>query len=204
MASTLTTKSATVTKPRPLSPHISIYAVQYTSTLSILHRLSGGFMCALILGFICVFQYFVYDWPSSIAIASELILLGGTPWLVSGLLGAVVVVSMLAFYYHFAAGSRHILFDIGLGFGRDLITFSGRSVILLALFLSITFFGVLFWSSLDTVYSDVCAAVSSSVSFESLGITEREIASVVVAYIKGLFNEIASVVVAYIKGLFNG
>jgi succinate dehydrogenase / fumarate reductase cytochrome b subunit len=182
MASTLTTKPITVTKPRPLSPHLTIYAVQYTSTLSILHRLSGGLMCALILGFICVFQYLVYDLPSSIAMASELILLGSTPWLASGFLGVVAAGSMLAFYYHFAAGSRHILFDIGLGFERDLITFSARSVILLALFLSITFFVVLFWSSLGTFASSSFAPAYAFV--QSISGHVATIGTAILAYIK--------------------
>ncbi|GJP80880.1 hypothetical protein CLOP_g11079 [Closterium sp. NIES-67] len=34
---------------RPLSPHLSIYKPQLTSTLSIFHRISGGFLAVLFL-----------------------------------------------------------------------------------------------------------------------------------------------------------
>jgi succinate dehydrogenase / fumarate reductase cytochrome b subunit len=167
-----TSKPATVTKPRPLSPHLTIYAVQYTSTLSILHRLSGGLMCASILAFLCIFQYLVYDWPSFYGSHSFFSLFGLCftdefefapvihSWLVLSLVGAFGVGVLLSFYYHFSAGSRHLLFDLGLGFERNRITFSAQSVILLALFLSLTVLVVVFWSSWVTVAYSLVAYFS--------------------------------------------
>ena len=91
-------------KPRPLSPHLTIYRPQMTSVLSILHRGTG---VALGLGAVI----FVV-WLASLAGGAE----SYTNFLsyAHTIPGQVVLVGLsIAFFYHFCCGIRHLLWDAG-------------------------------------------------------------------------------------------
>lgn len=89
---------------RPLSPHLPIYQPQLNSTMSILNRISGIYLSALVLAFYLVsmkmgsicfshgsfYQFFFYS--------SKLSLLSAE-------------VAALALSYHVYAGVRHLLMD---------------------------------------------------------------------------------------------
>jgi succinate dehydrogenase cytochrome b556 subunit len=94
---------------RPLSPHLTIYQPQLTSTLSIFHRISGGFLaffllfsifflkfCDLSLSFYPVYLYVFY--------ATSCL-----DWFVFSLTN----LALLAFCYHISNGIRHVLWDFG-------------------------------------------------------------------------------------------
>ena len=87
---------------RPLSPHLQIYKPQLTSVLSIFHRATGialSFGLVLFATWLISAAYYPQFFESFIHFTGSifgLILLFG--WTV-------------AFYYHFAAGLRHLIWD---------------------------------------------------------------------------------------------
>ena len=91
-------------KNRPLSPHLQVYKPQLTSVLSILHRLAGVHLAF-----------------GMIALALWIISLGSTEHCFAALtsfygslFGQLVFGSwVVAFFYHFANGIRHLVWDAG-------------------------------------------------------------------------------------------
>lgn len=94
---------------RPLSPHLGIYKWQITMVLSILHRLTGLFLC---LGAALV------TW-GLIALAS-----GEPAWRAFGAFcGSWAGIIMLipwtfSLFFHLCNGIRHLFWDAGLGFEK--------------------------------------------------------------------------------------
>jgi succinate dehydrogenase / fumarate reductase cytochrome b subunit len=104
---------------RPLSPHLTIYRPQYTSVLSILHRVTGS---ALTLGAILAVwwllaaatseEYFVFVDGLATSWIGNLIWIGST-W---------------ALAYHMLNGIRHLAWDMGYGFDLEDAYKSGLAV----------------------------------------------------------------------------
>ena len=96
-------------RPRPLSPHLSIYSWQIGNSLSILHRLTG---IALAWGLIalCYWLASLAGGERSYAAAAKLF---HSPVGVLFLIGWT-----FAFWYHFLNGVRHLFWDLGYGFER--------------------------------------------------------------------------------------
>nr|BEI32505.1 succinate dehydrogenase subunit 3 [Weissia exserta] len=94
---------------RPLSPHLTIYKPQLTSTLSIFHRISGAFLAIMIffsilflkIGDLNLTSYCLYRYAFSFTFYFH--------WLIS----SVVNFSLLALCYHMSNGIRHLLWDLG-------------------------------------------------------------------------------------------
>lgn len=105
---------------RPLSPHLQIYRVEITSTLSILHRITG---VGMTLGAILVVWWFVAGAVSPDYAAKVDGYL--TSWL--GLL--VLTGSLWALWYHTLTGIRHLVWDTGRGFDLGLVAKSGWAII---------------------------------------------------------------------------
>lgn len=92
---------------RPLSPHLSIYRPQLTSTTSIFARISG---VALLGAVVLVVWWFLAaaSGPEYFAFVNGLI----TSWF-----GDLVMFAALwAVCYHFLSGLRHLYWDTGRGF----------------------------------------------------------------------------------------
>ncbi len=118
------------TRPRPLSPHLTIYRWPITMLLSIMHRGTG-----LVLTFgLMIFAL----WLGSIALGesyySKFLLLSST-WL-----GSFFLFSLsFAFFLHFFNGIRHLYWDTGRGFNKDNVELSARIVIISTLVLTTIF-----------------------------------------------------------------
>ena len=108
---------------RPLSPHLQVYRPQITSVLSILHRATG---VALSLGLIVLVYWLLRlaSGPAAYAQAQEL--------LGSGLLKLCYAGWAFCFFYHFANGIRHLVWDLGLGFENHQISLGGWIVVVFA------------------------------------------------------------------------
>lgn len=92
------------TPSRPLSPHLQVYRFAHTMALSILHRATG---IALSVGFLVLTAWLVAIARGPRAYAAF------TAWLGSGV-GLVLLAGFaVAFWYHFVAGIRHLVFDTG-------------------------------------------------------------------------------------------
>nr|QHR84558.1 succinate dehydrogenase cytochrome subunit 3 [Taxus cuspidata] len=104
---------------RPLSPHLSIYEPQLTSTYSIFNRISGAFLTAVVLsGILFALEIGPLSLTyTSLYQSSFYANFGNYPKLTLSL----VNFTLLAFCYHLANGIRHICWDMGLFMGSSRI-----------------------------------------------------------------------------------
>ncbi len=105
---------------RPLSPHLQVYRPQWSSGLSILHRITG---VALTLGSVLVVWWLVAaaTGPEAFAAAEAAL----TSWL-----GRLVLLgSAWALAYHTANGIRHLVWDMGYGFNIHTARKSGYAAV---------------------------------------------------------------------------
>lgn len=114
---------------RPLSPHLQVYRPQFTSVLSILHRLTG---IALGLGAVLL-----AGWLAALAAGPKCF--AAVQALLGSWLGYLVLVGFTwALCYHLCNGIRHLFWDAGMGFELATARMSGyltalASVVLTAL-----------------------------------------------------------------------
>ena len=108
-------------RPRPLSPHLTIYRWPITMILSIMHRVTGAALSFGMMVFIL--------WLVTIAFSQsgyDFFLLIMKSW--SGQLA--LFLWSFAFFLHFCNGIRHLYWDTGRGFNKDKVELSARLVIL--------------------------------------------------------------------------
>ena len=112
------------TRPRPLSPHLQVYRPMYTMVTSITHRATG---CALALGLALLAWWLLALAAGPVAYARACLVLGSPlGWL--ALAGFVV-----AFWFHFCNGLRHLNWDLGRGLEKASARRSGTWVVIAAL-----------------------------------------------------------------------
>ena len=112
---------------RPLSPHLQVYRLQLTSTLSIFHRITG---VALAAGMVLLIAWLLAAGagPGPFAVAQGL--LGS--WL-----GMVVLLGFsFALFFHLCNGVRHLFWDAGWGFELPQVYASGWSVVVVSILLT--------------------------------------------------------------------
>ncbi len=108
---------------RPLSPHLQVYRWQITMALSILHRGTG---VALSVGLIVLVYWLLSLASGPDAYAQAQALLG------SGFLKLCYAGWAFCFFYHFANGIRHLIWDLGRGFEKSQITLGGWLVVIVS------------------------------------------------------------------------
>ena len=98
---------------RPLSPHLTIYRRHLSMMMSIMHRITG---CGLALGGVLVVWWFLAAarGPEPFAFADGLL----TSWIG----GLILILSMVALWYHFFNGIRHLVWDTGAGLEKHKAT----------------------------------------------------------------------------------
>ncbi|MFC2968448.1 succinate dehydrogenase, cytochrome b556 subunit [Acidimangrovimonas pyrenivorans] len=113
---------------RPLSPHLQIYRPQITSSLSILHRITGVGMA---LAALLIVWWFIAaaTGPGYFAFVDGLL----TSWL--GIL--ILVCSLWAFWFHFFNGIRHLRWDAGVGLSLQQSARTGWTAVILSLVLTV-------------------------------------------------------------------
>lgn len=119
-------------KPRPISPHLTIYKPQISSVLSILHRMTGAFL---------FFSVILLSWLLILTIMQGS---GIAPFVkTTAFLDATIDTTLfklfllsVAFclYYHLLNGIRHLFWDAGYGFEIKSMQMSGVFVVALSLF----------------------------------------------------------------------
>lgn len=112
----------------PLSPHLQIYKPQITSLLSIAHRITGfGLNLALILLSLWIISFAMgsvyYDYFISLFNLF--------------FVKIIVFFIVLGISYHALNGIRHILWDFGLLISNKAASFSGLTIIISSIVLSI-------------------------------------------------------------------
>jgi len=92
---------------RPLSPHLQVYRPQWTSVLSIVHRLTG---IALSFGLILLVWWIAAAAGGSASFAT-------VQHFIASFLGRLLLFGWTwALFYHLANGIRHLAWDAGWGF----------------------------------------------------------------------------------------
>ena len=113
---------------RPLSPHLQIYKPQITSTLSILHRLTGVALGAGTL--------FLMWWLVAAAAGPDYYAMV-QGWLAS-FVGRVLLFGFtFALFYHLCNGIRHLFWDMGHGFDIDVAARNGWIVVIASIVLTL-------------------------------------------------------------------
>jgi succinate dehydrogenase / fumarate reductase, cytochrome b subunit len=98
-------------RPRPLSPHLSIYRPTMTMAMSIAHRISGVALYAGVL-LLAWFLISASADASSFAVFSDF---------VSSFVGRIALFLVTwALFHHLVGGLRHILWDAGYGLDAPL------------------------------------------------------------------------------------
>jgi succinate dehydrogenase / fumarate reductase cytochrome b subunit len=118
---------------RPLSPHLQVYKPQWSSVLSILHRITG---LALSAGTVLVVAWLVALAQGAEAFATV------TTTLAHPVLLAILVAWTLALFYHLLNGIRHLLWDTGALLELGPARTSGWIVVIAALALTALVWGV--------------------------------------------------------------
>ena len=117
---------------RPLSPHLSIYKIQISSTLSILHRITGVVAFLGLLTFAWLLIILLIQDMKIMFVDQDL-----TCIFTNKVFQAFMISVVCSFYYHFFNGIRHLCWDIGVGFSITAMHWSGYTVILLSVATSV-------------------------------------------------------------------
>ncbi len=105
---------------RPLSPHLQVYRPQITSTLSILHRVTG---VGLGVGTLLLVWWLV-------ALASGAAAFAAVQGFVASWVGLILLFGWtVALLFHFCNGIRHLAWDAGYGFEKPVYRASGWAVV---------------------------------------------------------------------------
>jgi succinate dehydrogenase / fumarate reductase cytochrome b subunit len=112
---------------RPLSPHLGVYKLMYTMSLSIMHRITGVAASVGLLAFVWWLMALASG-PGAYAAAMQV--------LSSPVAKLLLVGFTFSFVYHFCNGIRHMVWDTGRGLERAQARRSGMFVILAALILT--------------------------------------------------------------------
>jgi len=98
------------TRPRPLSPHLTVYRWPATMLMSILHRVTGS---ALYVGTLLVAWWLIAAATSEASFARADAVFGS--WV-----GRLVLFGYSwALMHHMLGGIRHLVWDTGSGLGRE-------------------------------------------------------------------------------------
>ena len=123
--------------PRPVSPHLQIYRWQLTSTLSILHRITGVFLAVGILALI----YWL------VAAATDAEAFDRAQALAGSIIGRILLFLWTgAFFYHLLNGIRHLAWDAGWGFELTATYRSGWTVLAGAVILTLAAWVLGYWA----------------------------------------------------------
>jgi len=115
-------------RDRPLSPHLQVYKPQWTSVLSIFHRITG---VALAAGRVLLVWWLA-------AAASSAAYFAWVQGVMASWPGIVLLIGWaFALYYHLCNGIRHLFWDAGIGLELGPARASGMAVVAAAAALTV-------------------------------------------------------------------
>lgn len=95
---------------RPLSPHLQIFTPYLTMVMSILHRITGG---ALYVGTLLLVVWLIGAASGPAGYAQ-------VQWFMGSIIGQLILFGYTwALIHHLIGGVRHLVWDVGLGFGPE-------------------------------------------------------------------------------------
>ena len=92
---------------RPISPHLTVYNLGYTSILSIIHRITGVALTIAIVVFVIIIKAFSFH-LSSYSMYAIAYYVNSFSGIIFSLLGLFIIFCIA---YHFTAGIRHLVWD---------------------------------------------------------------------------------------------
>ena len=115
------------TQERPLSPHLQVYKPQLTSTMSILHRMTGVVLA--------VGSLLFATWLIAVAGGADAFEMARV--VLASVFGHIALFALSAcLVYHFLNGIRHLAWDAGHGFDIPKAYASGYAVLALAVLIT--------------------------------------------------------------------
>jgi len=132
-------------KKRPTSPHLQIYKWNVSSLTSIFHRLTGVLLYFSVIAISWYIVYYAYQ--INIKDSSEAC---DCPLkkIMDSLFILAAISTTFALYYHSCNGIRHLFWDIGKGFKKEVATRNGILVIITALLLTSATIGAVIYFKL--------------------------------------------------------
>lgn len=118
---------------RPLSPHLTIYKPQVTSTLSIFHRITGSILSLLVLAFLFAFHLHGMFPNNSMVQAIAQYLNDSSNWFIL----SIAFILLFSLYYHTCNGIRHMMWDLGYGLDLKQLYTSGYAVLIASFLLTV-------------------------------------------------------------------
>ena len=104
----MTEAKAGLPRARPLSPHLQIYKPMLTMMMSVAHRVTGA---ALYFGMLLLAWWLIAAAAGPNAYAN-------VEWFMGGIVGRLVLFGYTwALIHHTLGGIRHLIWDLGYGFG---------------------------------------------------------------------------------------
>ena len=120
-------------RPRPLSPHLQIYRLTLTMTMSIVHRITGA---GLYFGMLLLLWWLIAASTSANSYAAVESFFGS-------IIGRLILFGYTwALIHHMLGGIRHLIWDTGHGFGEHEREWLARATIIGSLVLSILLWAV--------------------------------------------------------------
>lgn len=129
-------KTMTYYKNRPISPHVTVFKLGWTGTLSILHRITGillSLYLVVAIFFVKVVSYHLSDYRVY-EIAYQIDKMQGIYFTLFTLLLS------MAFFFHLLTGTRHLIWDTGQWFDVERVVKSSQWIVALSVGL-----GTFFW-----------------------------------------------------------
>jgi succinate dehydrogenase / fumarate reductase cytochrome b subunit len=114
---------------RPTSPHLTIYKLQISSALSILHRISGA--CLLV--FMTLFSWWFIALTFGNCAELLLSILNYT------ITKVVFFLASVGIFYHLSTGVRHLFWDLGFGFSIKALHITGWMAVCTCIILTLIF-----------------------------------------------------------------
>ena len=123
-------------RPRPLSPHLSVYRFTLTMTMSIVHRITGiGLYAGMLL---------LVLWLAAIAIGPEALAVVNAAF--GHWLGQIVLIGFTwALFHHFLGGLRYFAWDATLLMGSPARHNLALANLVGSILLTVLVWGVLVW-----------------------------------------------------------
>jgi len=124
-------------RPRPLSPHLTVYKAEYSSMLSIYHRVTGILLavCLLLLGLIYKLQAYNIEYFSMLVNVSSVY---NIQLVVQIIVTFIVFAIVFMLSYHMSNGIRHFVWDYFFAtLSKEHLKATSYTVILLAVFIFI-------------------------------------------------------------------
>ena len=116
---------------RPLSPHLQVYKLPLTGIISITHRMTGVILALGLILYVVSFFYILQGNEAYLELQS---------FLDYTLIRIAIWFFIYALFFHLCHGVRHLIWDVGEGFGRDDMDRNAIIELVLSLVLTLIFY----------------------------------------------------------------